>query len=153
MPSEVKCWCLESHTIICSLLSPGEVYARSCKQLSIPLGICAPGTHYCWVARGDVDSKACPRLSGTGAGNRTHDLSLTGPTPLPLGHTLHQQSREVHPGPTRSVLKQVTDDQGLMSQYYSLKAQSVTIMMSNQFVFFFTSWWVEIISIEESDGY
>jgi hypothetical protein len=33
--------------------------------------IVSPGTHYCWVARGDVDSKACLRLSQmAGAENR-----------------------------------------------------------------------------------
>ncbi len=56
---------------------PGEVCTRSCKQLSIPLGICAPGTHYCWVARGNVDSKAWPNAFIYGRCRESNPRPLT----------------------------------------------------------------------------
>ena len=62
--------------------SQDKVRAEGCKQLSLPHGIWSPGTHCCWVARGNVHTKACPGLSCmAGDGDRTHDLMLIGLPP------------------------------------------------------------------------
>jgi hypothetical protein len=67
----------------------GEICSKSCKQLSIELGICAPGTHYCWVARGDVDSKLAQGF---------HVWPVPGIEPV----TSHSQARRLNRSATRS---------------------------------------------------
>ena len=52
-------------------------------QILIHPWICAPGTHYGWVGRGNVEYKVCPILVNmTSTGNRTQDL----PTSYQLDH-------------------------------------------------------------------
>ena len=62
--------------------SPSSVFSAAEAIHTVPIAI-PPDIHYCWVARGSVDSKL-----GQGCGNRTWYPLLSDPT-LPLRHELH----------------------------------------------------------------
>jgi hypothetical protein len=62
---------------------------RTHSHMMIQLWIRAPGTHHCWVARGNVGFRNLPGVSTHDhLGNRTPDLSLSSPPPYHLGHVL-----------------------------------------------------------------
>ena len=71
-------------------LPPGTVLPQGRNQhMSIQPWIRAPGTHRCWVDRGNVGWEACPRLLlMTSVGSRTPDLLISGPLPYQLGHEI-----------------------------------------------------------------
>ena len=69
-------------------LPPGTVLPQGrIQHMSIQPWIRAPGTHYCWVDRGNVGWEACLRiLLMTSVGNRTPDPLICGPLPSQLGY-------------------------------------------------------------------
>ena len=73
-----------------------EAITRTHSHIIIQLWICAPGTHRCWVARGNVGFRNLPKVSTHDhLGNRTPDLSLSSRPPYQLGHELLQYSNRI----------------------------------------------------------